>query len=57
MEESGVSKKITMRLVNEDAADAPSSVPDITPFEEEDVPPEEGVVIPARPGKRMVNKE
>jgi chromosome segregation protein len=51
MEESGISKKITMRLASDNASGV-EVLPDIAPFEEEDVEPESGVVIPPRPTKR-----
>jgi chromosome segregation protein len=53
MEESGVSKKIDVRLPdNED--DPVTFVPDLdrSPFEEEDVEPEAGLYIPPRPPRR-----
>lgn len=49
MEESGVSKVITIRL--EEGAGL--YIPDPEPFEEEEVPPEENVVIPPHPPKRI----
>jgi hypothetical protein len=51
MPESGVSKKADMRLASKDASGT-DVAPDITPFEEEDVAPEDGIVIPLRPAKR-----
>ena len=51
MEESGVSKVITIRLENEGGNGA-SSLPDPEPFEEEDVDVEEDVYIPPHPPKR-----
>jgi len=50
MEESGVSKVITIRLENEGGAGA--TLPDIEPFEEEDVEEEKDVFIPPHPPKR-----
>lgn len=52
MEESGVSKVITIRLENETQKDE-NSLPDIEPFVEEDVSLEEDVYIPPRPPKRV----
>ena len=52
MEESGVSKVITIRLENETQKDE-NSLPDIEPFVEEDVSLEEDVYIPPRPPKRI----
>ena len=49
MEESGVSKVITIRL--EEGAGL--YIPDPEPFEEEEVPLEENVVIPPHPPKRV----
>ena len=55
MEESGVSKVITIKLDNEKGCIA--SVPDAEPFEEEDVEPETDVYIPPHPIRRNKNKE
>ena len=56
MEESGVSKVITIRLENEGAKNiSQDTVLDIEPFVEEDVPPETDVYIPPRPPKRNKN--
>ncbi|MDR3312072.1 MAG: chromosome segregation protein SMC, partial [Spirochaetaceae bacterium] len=52
MEESGVSKKIDLRFT-EDDGNPGVVVPDITPFVEEDVESEAGVVIPPRPPRRI----
>ena len=52
MEESGVSKVITIRLENEGAGGG-STLPDVEPFEEEDVELEENVYIPPHPPKRI----
>lgn len=51
MEESGVSKVITIRLENEGAGGG-ATLPDMEPFEEEDVAVEEDVYIPPHPPKR-----
>ena len=51
MEESGVSKVITIRLENEGAGGG-TTLPDVEPFEEEDVELEEDVYIPPHPPKR-----
>ena len=56
MEESGVSKVITIRLENE-GANSDSSIPYIEPFEEEDVPLEEDVYMPPHPPKRVRNEQ
>jgi chromosome segregation protein len=50
MEESGVTKVITIRLEGEKEV-IEKAVSDEY-FEEEDVPPEEGVIIPPRPARR-----
>lgn len=50
MEESGVSKVITIRLENDGVAG--SKLPDIEPFEEEEVEEEKDVYIPPHPPKR-----
>ena len=49
MEESGVSKVITIKLEENGRI----ILPDPEPFEEEDVAPEENVVIPPHPPKRV----
>lgn len=56
MEESGVSKIIALRL---DQDIKTESKPDtsLENFKEEDVPEEEGVIIPPRPPKRIHNQE
>ena len=56
MEESGVSQVITIKLENEGAGGG-STLPDIEPFEEEDVAPESDVYIPPRPPKRVKSAE
>ncbi len=50
MEESGVSKVITIRLENEGSGGG--VLPDMEPFEEEEVDEEEDVYIPPHPPKR-----
>ncbi len=56
MEESGISKIITIKLGEEIQKE--DIVPDEeTPFVEEDVAPEEGVVVPPRPPKRIHNPD
>ncbi len=52
MEESGVSKVITIRLENE-VAGGGATLPDVEPFEEEEVDVEEDVYIPPHPPKRI----
>jgi len=54
MEESGVSKIITIRLEAE--GNGTATLPDIEPFEEEDVEPEKDVYIPPHPLRRR-NKD
>ncbi|MDR2897214.1 MAG: AAA family ATPase, partial [Spirochaetaceae bacterium] len=54
MEESGITKVITIRLENESGIVA---IPDPEPFEEEDVAPEENVYIPPHPPRRHQLKE
>ena len=56
MEDSGISKVITMRLENEDASGA-ASLPEPEPFEEEDVEEEQGVYIPPHPLRNKNNAE
>ena len=51
MEESGVSKVITIKLEE----NGKIILPEPEPFEEEDVPPEEGVYVPPHPPKRNVS--
>ncbi|MBO5137227.1 MAG: AAA family ATPase [Spirochaetaceae bacterium] len=53
MEESGVSKVITIKLDNEGSKANDDSILDMEPFVEEDVEPEQGVYIPPRPPKRV----
>ena len=53
MEESGVSKVISIKLDNESELIAKSSDLIEEPFVEEDVEPEEGVYIPPHPPKRI----
>lgn len=48
MEDSGISKVITMRLENEDGT-GNVSLPDPEPFEEEEVEEEQGIYIPPHP--------
>lgn len=55
MEESGVSKVITIRLDNEKGCIAP--LPDPEPFEEEEVEPETDVFIPPHPIRRHLNNQ
>lgn len=52
MEESGVSKVITIRLEHEESGGG-TSLPDPEPFVEEDVEPEADVYIPPHPPKRL----
>lgn len=54
MQESGVSKVMTMRLDKEISAEPDESEKE---FIEEDVPPEENVYIPPRPAKRIHNPD
>ncbi|MDE6774653.1 MAG: chromosome segregation protein SMC, partial [Treponemataceae bacterium] len=54
MEESGVSKIITMRLDQEPVKD---EFDEAEPFVEEDVAPETGAYIPPRPAKRIHNPD
>jgi chromosome segregation protein len=51
MAESGVSTKLDVRL--SEGGDPDFVAADITPFEDEDVPPEEGIVIPPHPPRRQ----
>jgi chromosome segregation protein len=51
MAESGVSTKLDVRL--SEGGDPDFVAADITPVEEEDVPPEEGIVIPPHPPRRQ----
>ncbi len=50
MEESGVSKIVTIRLEHEGTSN--QKLPDIEPFEEEEVEEEKDVYIPPHPPKR-----
>ncbi len=52
MEESGVTKVITIKLENESVR-TEERLPDVENFEEEDVLPEENVVIPPHPPRRV----
>lgn len=56
MEESGVTKVITIRLENE-SEKINEKLPDIENFVEEEVLPEENVVIPPHPPKRIKNQD
>lgn len=56
MEESGVTKVIAIKLENE-AERKEESLPNVESFEEEDVPPEEGVVVPPHPPRRHRSTE
>jgi len=51
MEESGISKLITIKLENDSEGNI--RLPDPEPFEEEDVEPEKDVFIPPHPPKRL----
>jgi chromosome segregation protein len=51
MTESGVSTKLDVRLG--EGGDPDFVAADITPFEDEDVPTEEGIVIPPHPPRRQ----
>lgn len=51
MEESGVTKLIAIKLENDIDYSPDEKLPDVEDFEEEDVAPEEGVVIPPRPDR------
>jgi chromosome segregation protein len=55
MEEPGISKIITMRL-DKDIKTGEDLLPP-EPFIEEDVEPEEGIIIPPRPPKRIFNAD
>ena len=52
MEESGITKVIAIKLKNESES-KDEQLPDIENFEEEDVPPEENVIIPPHPPRRI----
>ena len=52
MEESGVTKVIAIKLENEADRHNEDNLPDIENFDDEDVAPEEGIVIPPHPPKR-----
>lgn len=56
MEESGISKVIAIRL-DEKTSNGELTFEDDGQFIEEDVPPEEGIVIPARPPRREHNPD
>jgi chromosome segregation protein len=53
MEESGITKVITIKLENEADKHNEDNLPDIENFEDEDVAPEEGIVVPPHPPKRV----
>lgn len=53
MEESGITKVITIKLENEADRHNDDNLPDIENFEDEDVAPEEGIVVPPRPPRRQ----
>jgi chromosome segregation protein len=52
MEESGVTKVITIKLENEADKHNEDNLPDIENFEDEEVAPEEGIVVPPHPLRR-----
>ena len=56
MEESGITKIVQVRL-DEDMINGRASFDSQDDFVEEDVPPEEGIVIPARPPRREHNPD
>ena len=56
MEDSGITKIIQIRL-DEDMLNANLTFDDQSDFIEEDVPPEEGIVIPPRPPRREHNPD
>ena len=56
MEDSGITKIIQIRL-DEDTLNANLTFDDQSDFIEEDVPPEEGIVIPPRPPRREHNPD
>ena len=56
MEESGVTKVFQVRL-DEDTLNGNITFDDQSDFVEEDVPPEEGIVIPPRPPRREHNPD
>ncbi len=56
MEESGVSKVVQIRL-DEETIKGNISFDDSDDFVEEDIPPEEGIIIPARPPRREHNPD
>ncbi len=56
MEESGITKVLQIRF-DEDTANGKITYTEDEPFEEEDVPPEEGIVIPPRPPRREHNPD
>ena len=56
MEESGITKIVQMRL-DDDTINGTVSFDEDDDFVEEDVPPEEGVVIPPRPPRREHNPD
>ena len=53
MEESGITKVITIKLENEADKHNEDNLPDIENFEDEEVSPEEGIVVPPHPPKRV----
>ncbi|MBO4404083.1 MAG: AAA family ATPase, partial [Treponema sp.] len=56
MEESGITKVVQIRL-DDDMLNGRASFEDKDDFVEEDVPPEEGIVIPPRPPRREHNPD
>ena len=53
MEESGITKVIAIKLENEADKHNEANLPNIENFEDEEVAPEEGVIIPPHPAKRV----
>jgi len=56
MEESGITKVVQIKL-DEETLNARTTFEDDSGFVEEDVPPEEGIVIPPRPPRREHNPD
>ncbi|HNY22204.1 MAG TPA: AAA family ATPase, partial [Treponemataceae bacterium] len=52
MEESGITKVITIKLENEADKHAEENLPDLENFVDEEVAPEEGLIVPPHPPKR-----
>jgi chromosome segregation protein len=57
MEESGVSKIITIKLDTDASSGSAYSIPEPDTFEDEEVEPEQNIYVPPHPAKRMISRD